>query len=160
MWTGLVVSIYVASSAAAPTQPVEEARVVAGKGLEGDRYFDGRGTWSTLPGAGREVTLIESEALDALEGEEGPSFAPGAHRRNVVTRGVPLNHLVGRDFRIGEVVLRGIRLCEPCQHLEKLTQPGIKMAALHRAGLRADVVQEGTIHVGDQVEEKAASATA
>lgn len=78
MWTGSVVSIYVASSAAAPTRPVEEARVFAGKGLEGNRYFDGRGTWSTHLGAGREVTLIESEALDALESGEGPSFAPGA----------------------------------------------------------------------------------
>jgi MOSC domain-containing protein YiiM len=160
MWTGSVVSIYVASSAAAPTRTVEEARAVAGKGLEGDRYFDGRGTWSAHPGSGREVTLIESEALDALESEAGPHFAPGAHRRNVVTRGVPLNHLVGHDFRIGEVVLRGTRLCEPCEHLEKLTQPGIKMAALHRSGLRADVIQEGSIRIGDVVEEKAESGSA
>lgn len=153
MWTGSLVSIYIAPAAAAPIQSVEHARAVAGKGLEGDRYFDGRGTWSTHPGSGREVTLIEGETLDALVGEEGPCFQPGTHRRNLVTRGVPLNHLVGRDFRIGEVLFRGMRLCEPCAHLEKLNTPGIKMAVLHRGGLRANVLQEGTLRVGDRVEE-------
>jgi MOSC domain-containing protein YiiM len=153
MWTGTVISICVASSATEPIRMVEEVRAVAGKGLEGDRYFDGKGTWSTHPGSGREVTLIESETLEALVGEHGPQLAAGAHRRNVVTRGVPLNHLVGRDFRIGEVVFRGQRLCEPCQHLETLTEPGMKMALLHRGGLRADVLHEGTIRVGDRVEE-------
>jgi len=160
MWTGTVVSIFIAPSAAEPIQSVGQVRVVAGKGLEGDRYFEGRGTWSTHPGSGREVTLIESETLDALVGEGGPHFEPGSHRRNVVTRGVPLNHLVGHDFRIGEVVFRGMRLCEPCEHLEKLNQPGIKMAILHRGGLRADIVQEGTIRVGDAIEAAMASGSA
>jgi MOSC domain-containing protein YiiM len=152
MWTGSVVSIYIAPAAGEVPQSVEEVRAVAGKGLEGDRYFLGQGTWSNHPGSGRHVTLIESEALEALERESGPQLAPGSHRRNVVTRGVPLNHLVDRDFRIGEVVLRGTRLCEPYQHLENLTQPGARMALLHRAGLRAVIVQEGTIRVGDRVE--------
>jgi len=157
MWTGTVVSIFIAPSATEPTRSVEEVRAVAGRGLEGDRYFQGQGTWSTHPGSGRQVTLIESETLDALEGEAGPHFAPGTHRRNLVTRDVPLNHLVGRNFRIGQVVFRGTRLCEPCDHLEKLTQPGVKMALLHRGGLRADIIQEGTIRVGDRVEEVPAS---
>jgi MOSC domain-containing protein YiiM len=155
MWTGTVVSIYIAPSATVPTQPVTEVRAVPGKGLEGDRYFVGRGTWSTHPGSGREVTLIESETLEALKHDSGPDFAPGAHRRNLVTRGVPLNHLVDRTFRIGEVVFRGMRLCEPCEHLEGLTQPGVKMALLHRGGLRAVIIQGGTIRVGDSVEETA-----
>ena len=153
MWTGTLVAIYVAPSATERLRPVEEVRAVPGKGLEGDRYFLGCGTFSADPGTGREVTLIESEALDALERDSGPHLAPGTHRRNLVTRGVPLNHLVGRSFRIGKVVLRGMRLCEPCAHMEKLTQPGVKMALLHRAGLRAEIIQEGTIRVGDRVEE-------
>jgi len=153
MWSGKLISIYIAPAAVAATQSLEEARVVAGKGLEGDRYFLGQGTFSNNPGSGRHVTLIESEALEALERDSGPHLAPGAHRRNLVTRGVPLNHLVNRDFRVGEVVLRGLRLCEPCEHLETLTQPGTKMALLHRAGLRADIVQEGIIRVGDTIEE-------
>jgi len=155
MWTGTVISICIASSATEPVRLVEEATAVAGRGLAGDRYFDGKGTWSTHPGSGREVTLIESETLEALVGEDGPRLAPGAHRRNLVTRGVPLNHLVGHDFRIGGVMFRGRRLCEPCQHLEKLTEPGMKMALLHRGGLRADVLCEGTIRVGDRIEEAA-----
>lgn len=160
MWTGTVISIYIAETATEAARAVEEVRAVAGKGLEGDRYFQGRGTWSNHPGTGRQVTLIEGETLDALEGEAGPHIAPGTHRRNLVTRGVPLNHLVGRSFRIGEVVFRGTRLCEPCDHLEKLTQPGVKMALLHRGGLRADVIQEGTLRVGDRVEETPESGSA
>lgn len=160
MWTGTVVSIYIATEATEATQSVEEVHAVTGKGLEGDRYFDGRGTWSTHPGSGRQVTLIESETLDALEGESGPHFAPGNHRRNLVTRGVPLNHLVDRNFRIGDVMFHGTRLCEPCDHLERLTQPGVKMALLHRGGLRAEVIQEGTIRVGDRVEEAPCSDSA
>jgi MOSC domain-containing protein YiiM len=155
MWTGTVVSIYIAPSATESTKSVDKVRAVPGKGLEGDRYFQGRGTWSTHPGSGRQVTLIESETLEALEREPGPHFAPGEHRRNLVTSGVPLNHLIDCNFRIGEVVFRGMRLCEPCEHLEKLTQPGVKMALLHRGGLRADVIREGTIRVGDTVEETA-----
>jgi MOSC domain-containing protein YiiM len=124
-----------------------------GKGLEGDRYFHGRGTWSPTPGTGRHITLIESEALEALKRESGMDLAPGASRRNLVTRGVPLNHLVNRNFRVGQVVLRGMRLCEPCKHLEELSQPGVNSALLHRGGLRAEVIQEGIIRVGDSVEE-------
>ena len=153
MWTGTVVSILVTPAASETLQPVNQVRAVPGKGLEGDRYFQGCGTWSTHPGTGREVTLIESEALEALKTESGPDVGPVNHRRNVVTRGVPLNHLVGRTFRIGEVVFKGMRLCEPCSHLEEVTLPGIKSALLHRGGLRANVVQEGVIRVGDTIAE-------
>ncbi len=153
MWKGTLVSIHIAPEATAPLQSVPEARAVAGKGLEGDRYFTGRGTWSTHPGSGREVTLIESEAIDALEGESNIKLAPGEPRRNLVTRGVPLNHLVGREFRVGEVRLRGIRLCEPCKHLEGLTKPGTKDAFIHRGGLRTEIVREGILRAGDPIEE-------
>src|SRR6516225_1003270 len=111
MWKGTLVAIHITPEATAPLQSVTEARLVAGKGLEGDRYFSGRGTWSTHLGSGREVTLIESEAIEALERESNLALAPAEARRNLVTRGVPLNHLVGHEFRVGEVRLRGIRLC-------------------------------------------------
>lgn len=153
MWKGTLVSIHIAPEATVPLQSVTEARAVAGKGLEGDRYFTGRGTWSTHPGSGREVTLVESEAIEALERESNIKLAPADPRRNLVTRGVPLNHLVGREFRVGEVRLRGIRLCEPCNHLEGLTEPGAKDALMHRAGLRTEIVREGILRVGDPIEE-------
>ena len=153
MWKGTLVSIHVAPAAAVPIRTVREARVVPGKGIEGDRYFDGRGTWSSHPGAGREVTLIEIEAIEAVRREHGIELAAHDARRNLVTRGVPLNHLVGREFRIGEARFKGIRLCEPCIHLEGLTRKSVKAALIHRGGLRAEVVREGTLRAGDVVEE-------
>ncbi|HLH26375.1 MAG TPA: MOSC domain-containing protein [Chloroflexota bacterium] len=153
MWEGVVVSIHLAPAAGAAPTPVEAARAVPGKGLEGDRYFAGAGTYSRLAGTGRALTLIEDEALEALLDEGGIELAPGASRRNVVTRGVPLNHLVNREFYVGAVRLRGMRLCEPCAYLERLTQAGVRRALVHRGGLRADIVSEGVIHVGDTVRE-------
>jgi MOSC domain-containing protein YiiM len=96
---------------------VAEVRAVAGQGLEGDCYFLRTGTYSPKHEPAREVTLIEIEAIDALERDYGVKLGPGDARRNIVTRGVALNHLVGKEFRVGEAVLRGIRLCEPCQRL-------------------------------------------
>jgi MOSC domain-containing protein YiiM len=151
MFQGNVVSIYIAQEAAVPMESRTEIKAVAGHGLEGDRYFDGRGHWSSSPGSGREVTLIEIEAIEALEHEKKLVIAPGAARRNVVTRGVPLNHLVGREFQVGAVRLRGTRLCEPCAYLEGLTQQGVLAGLLHRGGLRAEVVTSGTIRVEDAI---------
>jgi MOSC domain-containing protein YiiM len=151
MWKGELVSIHIAPDATAPQRSVAEARVVPGKGIEGDRYFGGRGTYSNYPGNGREVTLIEIEAIEALQ-HEGPIKLTAADaRRNLVTRGVPLNHLVGREFRVGAVRLKGMRLCEPCEHLEGLTQKGIKSGLLHRGGLRAEAISEGIIRAGDTI---------
>jgi MOSC domain-containing protein YiiM len=151
MWEGKLVSIHVSPRAAAPLESVSEARVVPGKGIEGDRYFDGSGTWSNHPGNGREVTLIEAEALEAVAEESKIALRPGDSRRNLVTRGVPLNHLVGKEFRVGEVRLKGMRLCEPCEHLEGLTQKGVKGALMHRGGLRAEAITAGTIRAGDTI---------
>jgi MOSC domain-containing protein YiiM len=153
MWQGEVAAIFLAPAARGATIAVETVRAIAGRGLEGDRYFDRRGTYSRLPGSGRQVTLIESEAVEALAAEYGVSLTPGESRRNLVTRGVPLNHLVGREFRVGPVLLRGTRLCEPCLHLERLTaRKGTRRGLVHRGGLRADILSDGMISVGDSIQ--------
>lgn len=148
---GTIVSIHVAKTGGGPMESITSAFVVAGRGLQGDRYHDGTGTYSNHPGTGREVTLIESEALEDLKRDYGIDIAPGQARRNLVTRAVALNHLAGREFTIGEVRLRGARLCDPCAHLESLSARGVLRGLAHRGGLRADVVSGGTIRVGDFV---------
>jgi MOSC domain-containing protein YiiM len=130
---------------------VDRVRAIPGKGLEGDRYFDATGTYSDKPGPGREVTLIESEAIDAMARDNGITIPAGAARRNVVTRETPLNHLVGKEFEVGRVHLLGIRLCEPCSHLESLTRKGIIAGLVHRGGLRAQILTAGEIRVGDPI---------
>ena len=154
LWKGGVVSIHVASSANQTTVSLKEVRAVAGKGLEGDRYFRKIGTYSNKPGPDREITLIEMEAIEALRRDHGIELQPGDARRNIVTRGVPLNHLVGKEFMLGDVVLRGIRLCEPCTHLEGLTEKGVLTGLIHRGGLRAQIIKDGTIRVGDSIQER------
>ena len=153
MFRGNVVSLHIARDGAVPMESTREVKAVAGQGLEGDRYFNGTGHGSKHPGVSREVTLIEIEAIEALEREKNIAVAPGAARRNVVTRGVPLNHLVGRVFQIAGVRLRGTRLCEPCAYLEGLTQKGVLAGLIHRGGLRAEIVTGGTIRVEDIITE-------
>src|SRR5207253_9601933 len=114
---GVVISIHIAPTGAAPMKSVAEVRALAGKGLEGDRYFNKLGTYSNEPGSGRDLTFIEIEAIEALRRDYQIELEPSQFRRNVVTRGVALNHLVNRQFRVGNVTLRGTRLCEPCSHL-------------------------------------------
>jgi MOSC domain-containing protein YiiM len=149
---GKIVSIHIAPSAAEPTKEVAEVRAVAGKGLEGDRYFIGSGTYSKPGATSAKVTLIESEALEALKRDYGIELKPGESRRNIVTRGVALNHLVGREFKIGEATFRGTHLCEPCAHLQKLTREGVMRGLIHRGGLNCEIVADGLIRVGDTVE--------
>ena len=132
--------------------PLHEVRAVPGRGLEGDRYFSKTGTYSRHEGADRQITLIEVEALEALERDYRIQLDPGESRRNVATRGVAVNHLVGRRFRIGEVRLRGLRLCEPCSHMERLSGKPVRSGLVHRGGLRAEILTEGVIRVGDPVE--------
>jgi MOSC domain-containing protein YiiM len=160
-WQGHVVSLHIAVEGGAPMVIVPEARAIAGRGLEGDRYCTGRGHYSERPSyGGREITLIETETLDALlsgvinaSGERlGIKITAAETRRNIATAGVPLNHLVDRRFRVGEVELRGTRLCEPCKYLEDLTgRPRLMQALLHRGGLRAQIVSGGVIRVGDPI---------
>ncbi len=152
MFEGTVVSINIAPEAEAPMQSVSEARAVPGRGLEGDRYFDQKGTFSK-PLPDRELTLIEAEAIEALKRELSVDYGLSDSRRNVVTRGVPLNHLVGREFWVGEVKARGLRLCEPCSHLQKLSHEKVLPGLVHRGGLRAQILTEGTIRIGETIKE-------
>lgn len=147
---GVVESIYIASTATGPTRALDAVLAIPGVGLEGDRYALKLGTFNK-PGPDRELTLIEAEAIEALSREDGIELAAGDARRNIVTRGVALNHLVGKEFTIGEVRIRGIRLCEPCGHLQTLAGKPIIKGLIHRGGLRAQILSEGTIHAGDEV---------
>ena len=156
MSAGTVVSINIARAASGPTERLAEVKAVAGRGLEGDRYFNKEGSFSQTPGTGREVTLIEAEAIDALERDYGVKIDHSDARRNIVTRGVALNHLVGREFRVGDVRMRGARLSEPCNHMASLVneeqKDKIRLGLMHRGGLRADVLNDGVIRVGDSVQ--------
>jgi hypothetical protein len=163
MWEGSVVSIHVAAEASAAMQSITEVRAFPGRGLEGDRYFSGTGFYSKKSSyGGREVTLIEIEAVEALfggvlnaEGERcGIKFPAADSRRNIATSSVPLNHLVDREFWVGAVLMRGTRLCEPCKHLDDLTLHGVMSGLIHRGGLRALILSEGVIRVSDAVRPK------
>jgi len=152
MWYGSVVSIHIAPTVGAPMAPLDHVRAIAGKGLEGDRYFTGEGFYSWFAGPLREVSLIEEEVLERVRRDSKLDLAPGITRRNVVTRGVPLGHLIGREFRVGEAILRGVEICEPCKHLIDVTGiRGILAPLIHRGGLHAEVVASGIVRVGDTV---------
>ena len=154
----IVVSIHTATMGGGPMRSVPNAQVVVGRGLEGDRYYNKLGTYSNQPGSGRDVTLIEIEAIEGLKREYEVQLDPGESRRNIVTRGIALNHLVEQEFRIGDVVLRGTRLCEPCAHMEKLTVKGAMRGLVHRGGLRAEIIRGGSIRVGDTIQFQAPTA--
>jgi hypothetical protein len=141
---GTVAGILVAPQAEAPLRRVDSVAALPGRGLEGDRYAEGRGTFSA-PGRGYEVTLVDAEVLDAIE------LSWEDARRNIVTTGISLNTLVGHRFRVGTVICVGRRLAEPCSHLEKLARPGLLRPLVHRGGLRADILTSGTITIGDDV---------
>jgi hypothetical protein len=142
--SGTVERILIAADSEQPLSAVESAGAVAGRGLEGDRYHDGKGTFSA-PGRGYQLTLVEAEVLESLE------LPFEQARRNIVTRGIALNPLVGHRFRIGPVECIGRRLAEPCAHLERLSGPGLIRPLVHRAGLRADILEGGPIAAGDPV---------
>ena len=142
---GTVAAILIAPDAEAPLSRVGEAEAIAGRGLAGDRYGAGRGTF-TGPGRGYELTLVEADVLDEIE------LPWEQARRNVVTRDISLNGLVGRRFRIGSVECIGRRLAEPCAHLEKLAGPGLLRPLVHRGGLRADITGSGVIRIGDEID--------
>lgn len=152
-WQGALSGIWLAPQAGAPAHAVESVEAIAGEGLVGDRYRDHAGTFSARGGAGREVTLIAQEALAALDRDHQLTLTPQMARRNLVTLGVPLNDLIGREFWVGRVLLRGVRLCEPCQTLAASSGLGAPLiqALLHRGGLRADIVRGGLIQAGDRI---------
>lgn len=150
-FTGVLLAIHTAPEASAPMVEHDAARLVEGVGIEGDRYAAARGTYSHKPHADRQVTLIEMETLDALARDHGIDLAPHETRRNLTTAGVPLNHLVGREFRVGEVVLVGGRLNVPCQYLEDLLGKKVFKPLIHRSGLNCRIVKGGTIRPGDRI---------
>jgi len=152
MWQGTVVSLHITSAEAEPMRSLQEAHAVPGKGLEGDRYFLGTGYFSRHHGPSHELTLIEVETIDALNEEyEDLHIEAGDARRNVVTGGVPLNHLVAHTFQVGEVILRGIRLCHPCLHIANITHHNMLSGLVNRGGLRDQILTEGIIREGDLI---------
>jgi MOSC domain-containing protein YiiM len=149
-WQGSVVGLYIARRPSQPMISVSEARAFADRGLEGDRFF--KESWSAANRPDKAITLIEEETLQAAAAELGADIVAEKTRRNIVTRGVPLCELLHREFTIGQVVMRGIRLFEPCGHMEKLSNlPGIFQALEHRSGLKAAILSDGTIRVNDAI---------
>jgi MOSC domain-containing protein YiiM len=146
---GVVVEINIAPRNEELPEPVERVRAVAARGLEGDRYFAAAPREESE--RDRDLTLIAAEALEALFAETGIELSAAASRRNVLTRGIDLNALVGRGFRVGGVECEGLELCEPCSHLQGLTEPGVLRGLVHRGGLRAAIVRGGEIGVGDPI---------
>lgn len=151
--SGTIEALFSTSSAGQPMTPRTEADAAAGRGLDGDRYANGRGYYSNRPspGGGRELTLIEAEVLESLATELGIELAPRECRRNVVTRGVRLPTLIGERFRVGELLCEGIRICEPCIYLEQLTGKPVNEPLVGRGGLRANILEGGVIRVGDRI---------
>ena len=139
--SGRIEAIHVAAEKEGKPEPRERVNVVAGRGIEGDRKFD----------ANHDLTLIEAEAIEGLAEDTGIELAPGESRRQVTTRGVSLNDLVGKRFKVGDLECVGEELCEPCNHLQSLTRPGVLKGLVHRGGLCAEVVSGGEIAVGDEV---------
>jgi MOSC domain-containing protein YiiM len=150
---GEVVGIYVSEIKTEPMKPLDAATAVKGKGLVGDRYAAKAGTFTPRSDRlrGYDLTLIESEVLERFMLPDGSHLVAAASRRNVVTQGIDLNALVGHEFTIGSVRAFGQRLCEPCIHLQRLTRPGVVAGLVHRGGLRADILTEGEIRLGDEI---------
>jgi MOSC domain-containing protein YiiM len=151
-WRGELLHLHTTPRGGAPMEAVREARFIAGAGIEGDRYTAGLGTYSARPHVDRQVTLIEAETLEALVRDRKITLAPQEHRRNLTTRGVPLNHLVGHYFRVGECVLYGGRLNVPCVYLENLLGKKVFKPLLNRSGLNCRIIVGGTVRVGDAIE--------
>jgi MOSC domain-containing protein YiiM len=152
MTTGTVHAIYIGPKRGQPLVAVAEVGAIAGRGLDGDRYCVGRGSLSRWLGPGRHVTLIEQEVLDAVRRECGIDLGGGLSRRNIVTAGVDLSNRRGQRFRVGTALFRAGIPCAPCGYLERKTQLGAMEALNGRGGLRAEVLQDGVIRMGDLVE--------
>lgn len=130
-------------------QPLASAKLIAGVGIEGDRYATGLGYYSKTPRADRQVTLIEAETLEALVRDHGIELLPSETRRNLTTRDAPLNHLVGRRFRVGGVLLFGARLNVPCKYLEQVTGKLVYAPLISRSGLNCEIIEGGIVRIGD-----------
>lgn len=146
-----VIGIYIALVRKEEMIAMPEVQAIPGSGLHGDRYARQAGTFTKKKSPTNQVTLIEAEAVEAFAQEAGVHFSAGDSRRNIVTRGIRLNDLVGQEFCLGQVRLRGLKLCPPCSHLAALTVREVLPGLKDRGGLRAQILNEGTIHVGDPI---------
>ena len=147
---GQLLSIHIAEAGGEDMIEVSEANLIEGVGIEGDRYATGKGYYSHLPDI-REVTLIDEETLIAIQRDHDIELLPSEHRRNLTTRDVPLNHLVGRRFRVGDTVLEGGRLNVPCKYLQELLNKKVFVPLLNRSGLNCRIIEGGKIFTGDQI---------
>lgn len=150
-WTGVVRHLHITPRAFLPMRSFDELSLVAGKGIEGDRYMIGHeaGFYSHKPEEGRQITLFEIETLEALERDAKITMLPQEHRRNVTVEGVPLNHLVGRKFWLGETLLEATRLSTPCRHIEEILGKAVFDPMINRSGLNCRILQGGIVRVGD-----------
>jgi len=150
---GTIEGIFTTEAAGQPMRSPTEAVAIADRGLAGDRYHDERGFYSErpMPDGGRQLTLVEAEVLESLAAEHGIILEPIESRRNVVTRGVRLHELIGKRIRVGPLLCEGTRVCEPCVRLEELTGKPVNEPLVHRGGLRARILEGGTIRLGDRV---------
>src|ERR1700748_3614450 len=153
MWSGVVRHLHITPRAFLPMRAMGEITLVAGKGIEGDRYMIGReeGFYSHKPEEGRQCTLFELETLIALKRDAKIELGPHEHRRNVTVEGVPLNHLVGKRFWLGDTLLEATRLSTPCRHIEEITGKAIFDPLINRSGLNCRILQGGVVRVGDVV---------
>ena len=161
MTAGRLTEIWLTPTAAAPMRRVPTARLLAGRGLEGDRYALGGGTWAQYPDLEKQLTLIDAADVAAVAAEVGVPLAPGDTRRNLVTTGIALPSLVGRWFAVGDALLFGAKRCPPCTHLERLTGVRLVRAMVHRGGINAGVFAAAEVTEGAVVrvvsEEEAAA---
>ncbi|MDB5414198.1 MAG: hypothetical protein JWR10_2533 [Rubritepida sp.] len=152
-WTGTVAHLHVTARAFLPMRSQESVELVAGCGIVGDRYMLGieQGFYSEKPEEGRQVTLFESEVLEAIGRDYKMELLPEEHRRNITTTGVPLNWLVGKRFRIGSCLVEATRLSIPCRHIEEILQKQVFDAMVHRSGLNCRILVGGTVRLGDEI---------
>ena len=150
-WLGVLQHIHICPEKSSPMQALERAMVIADRGIDGDRYALETGTYSGIPGPDRQVTLIEAEMLARVAEDDGLPIEMAEHRRNLTVSGVPLMHLVGRRFAVGEVVLEGVRINQPCKYLNLMLKRDVYMALWNRSGLNARVIEGGEIGLGDVV---------
>ena len=148
--TGIVVALFTVDRRAAPMKKVEQLYALAGRGIEGDRYFLGTGTYSKSPEPGRQVTLIKSEVLESLKNKLEINVKPEESRRNILTQGIEINDLIGTEFYVGTVRLRAHRITQPCLYLEKLLdQPGLYKELWDNGGISCEILCDGVIKERD-----------
>ena len=150
-WQGTLLHIHITPAKSQPMQRLSEAQLIADQGIAGDRYQLGTGTYSIKPGEDRQITLIESEMLARVAADNGHEINPDEHRRNLTVEGVPLQHLVGLRFRVGEALLEGVRINQPCKYLNLMLKRDVYMALWNRSGLNAKVIEGGVIRPDDRL---------